>query len=236
MRFVVALIALISCLAGVPATATSLVAFRGVGRVESLGGRLSPSGSVVLGDPLRVSLSFDAGQTVLVKSSPDYRLFSLPVTQFNGVLGSYHFGLDSSEVFIQVARGFAFFGGDASEAAVGYTFYLDRLRGEDLLKEPFVDTTGLAQRIELTAVYRDVGNPDALTVAGLLDAGTPESQTFQYIAGLGGRDTGVLAGRYAGSIISSAVPEPATWALMIAGFALTGAAVRRRTRTQGLSR
>lgn len=234
MRLVLALIAVISCLGGVPATAASLVAFRGVGTVDSVGGRLSPSGSVVLGDSLRVSLGFDAGQAVLVNSSTDYRLFALPVTQFRGALGGYDFALGSDEAFVQVARGFAFFGGDASEAAVGYTFYLNGLPSEGSPGEPFVGATGLGQRIELTAVYRDIGNPDALTVAGLLDAGTPAFQTFQYIAGLGGRDTGVVAGSYVGSVTSSAVPEPTTWALMIVGFAVTGAAVRRRTSAQAL--
>lgn len=35
-------------------------------------------------------------------------------------------------------------------------------------------------------------------------------------------------GVYAGILTLSAVPEPATWALMIVGFGLTGAAMRRR--------
>jgi hypothetical protein len=34
------------------------------------------------------------------------------------------------------------------------------------------------------------------------------------------------------AVLSAAVPEPAAWALLIAGFGLTGAALRRRRRAQ----
>ncbi|MCY7281423.1 MAG: PEPxxWA-CTERM sorting domain-containing protein, partial [Sphingomonas bacterium] len=35
-----------------------------------------------------------------------------------------------------------------------------------------------------------------------------------------------------GQLLTAAVPEPATWLSMLLGFALTGAALRRRTRVQ----
>ncbi|QXQ05971.1 PEPxxWA-CTERM sorting domain-containing protein [Sphingosinicellaceae bacterium] len=40
---------------------------------------------------------------------------------------------------------------------------------------------------------------------------------------------------YVGGIAATAVPEPAAWALMIGGFAMTGTAMRRRTRTPRLA-
>ena len=46
-------------------------------------------------------------------------------------------------------------------------------------------------------------------------------------------DSFSTAGQFTGGTISfQAVPEPATWALMIAGFGLAGAALRRRRRAQ----
>ncbi len=42
---------------------------------------------------------------------------------------------------------------------------------------------------------------------------------------------GYKAAEIYGSIVASAIPEPATWAMMIAGFGLAGAALRRRRAT-----
>jgi hypothetical protein len=39
--------------------------------------------------------------------------------------------------------------------------------------------------------------------------------------------TGASNGTFSAAV-SGAVPEPATWAMMIAGFGMTGAALRRR--------
>lgn len=221
--------AMINCLGSASATAAALVTLGGNGTVENSGGRLAPSGSVVVGDPLSFSFRFDASTATLVDSRVDYRLFALSVADFSGALGGFNFLIGSNEAFVQIARGFAFFGGNASEAAVGYTFYLTGTPSDGSAGEPFVGAPARGQRLELTSVYRDIGNADALTVAGLLDAGTPAVQSFQYLAGLGGRDTGILAGSYSGSVTSPAVPEPATWAMMILGFGAVGFAMRRKT-------
>jgi hypothetical protein len=234
MRLILAATALISGMGSVPATAATLVTFGGSGTVESSGGRLVPSGAVGLGDALRFSFRFDAERAALVGSDLDYRLFFLPVFDFSAALGNFTFDL-SSGAHVQIARGSAFFGGNASEPAVGYTFYLDGVASDGAPDEPFLGTLGRGQRLAVTAVYRDRDSPDALAVGGLLGAGTPAFETFQYTAGLGGRDTGVLAGSYVGGVTASAVPEPTTWALMILGFAMTGAGLRRRSRATALA-
>ena len=56
-----------------------------------------------------------------------------------------------------------------------------------------------------------------------LDAGN-------YVLTIQGSNTG--AGSLGGTVAFAAVPEPATWALMILGFALVGGALRRRDREQ----
>jgi hypothetical protein len=50
------------------------------------------------------------------------------------------------------------------------------------------------------------------------------------IVGYWGKEGGSYSGNL--SFSAAAVPEPASWAMMIAGFGLVGAAMRRRTKTQ----
>ena len=45
------------------------------------------------------------------------------------------------------------------------------------------------------------------------------------VRGFSGRD-----GAFSGTLSLAAIPEPATWAMMIGGFGMVGAAARRRTR------
>jgi hypothetical protein len=81
--------------------------------------------------------------------------------------------------------------------------------------------------------------PPGLTLTSLQwrpAAGSPTSS--QYSAGLGWRPTPDGAGRifeglelvgdFHAAGTAGAIPEPATWALLIGGFALTGVALRRR--------
>jgi hypothetical protein len=59
----------------------------------------------------------------------------------------------------------------------------------------------------------------------LFDIGSSATLTF---AALGTSDS---LGGYLDNIALAAVPEPAAWAMMVAGFGLLGAATRRRART-----
>ena len=43
--------------------------------------------------------------------------------------------------------------------------------------------------------------------------------------------SGSRGGSYAGTVDYTAVPEPAAWAMMVSGFGLVGAAIRRRGKT-----
>jgi hypothetical protein len=68
-----------------------------------------------------------------------------------------------------------------------------------------------------------LGNPLDST-----DARTQVEET--YYVGIG-NTSALTAGQYLARVTITAVPEPTTWALMLAGFALTGYALRRRRAT-----
>lgn len=64
-----------------------------------------------------------------------------------------------------------------------------------------------------------VGNPEVRTISAVLAAGTHTIRA----RGSSGRD-----GAYSGEATLAGVPEPLTWAMMIMGFGLVGAGLRRR--------
>ena len=74
-----------------------------------------------------------------------------------------------------------------------------------------------------TALYQAIGSSNSLTlVTGPLTAGTTYRFTYTGTAPAGGADFSGNAAFY------SAVPEPATWAMMLLGFGGIGMAMRRR--------
>jgi hypothetical protein len=80
-------------------------------------------------------------------------------------------------------------------------------------------TLGSPVSLNLTS---DVGPNEYWSLSNLaLDAGN-------YVLTIQGTNTG--AGSLAGNVAFAAVPEPATWALMILGFGLVGGALRRKER------
>jgi hypothetical protein len=66
----------------------------------------------------------------------------------------------------------------------------------------------------------NVGNPEIRTISAIIAAGT---HTIT-VRGSSGR-----TGFYTGSAVLGGVPEPMTWALMILGFGVVGAGMRRRS-------
>lgn len=70
---------------------------------------------------------------------------------------------------------------------------------------------------------------DAATGAAVCGVTSQSTSGFNYLAGIASSDCPVGGGGDdGGGGGSTSVPEPAAWALMIAGFGLTGAALRRR--------
>ena len=98
-----------------------------------------------------------------------------------------------------------------------------------MLFTDFVDPTNMNFNRIGVADAGDIGVPETIVI--------PLEVNQQYIALLGGFldiDFGETTLTITGNepvtlgMLSSAVPEPATWGLMIGGFALAGAAMRRR--------
>jgi hypothetical protein len=77
-----------------------------------------------------------------------------------------------------------------------------------------------------------IASYDLEALAPIRSGGT---NNFFLFRGIDGQGTGIksftMQGAFviaAGSFTNAAVPEPASWAMLIAGFGLTGAAMRRR--------
>jgi len=130
-------------------------------------------------------------------------------------------------------------GYDTAAIATGYTFHVYNSDRSSLLYSQLVfPVTTFATRQGIYSLEKQVGG----SLSGLsLSAGTywagfeaPMMGTMGFAGGNGtGRQVGpngdFALGDNAGyQLLSSAAPEPASWAMMVGGFGLAGAAMRRR--------
>jgi hypothetical protein len=135
-------------------------------------------------------------------------------------------------------------GSAVTNSLAGLTFGLPGLRidGYEL-------TAGVANALATAFTTNDIGtyNASVATVAGFLTTATSVYTQFGVPSGLDRQlfgvplDTanfyvisidGVAArsdSRYDGNLTATAVPEPGTWAMMLAGFGLIGFAMRRKS-------
>jgi len=74
-------------------------------------------------------------------------------------------------------------------------------------------------------IPESLGSTDALEIFGLLDFGLGAGT---YTLHLEGTSSG--QGAFGGNVAFTAVPEPATWGMMLLGFGAVGLAMRRRRR------
>lgn len=77
----------------------------------------------------------------------------------------------------------------------------------------------------------DVPAPNATTFLGFSDMSGPISVTFNVLGGTDAPTELDVPQFMAGSAMNGAVPEPATWAMMLLGFAGIGCATRRKSKT-----
>ncbi|NNM76674.1 PEPxxWA-CTERM sorting domain-containing protein [Sphingomonas sp. ID1715] len=90
-------------------------------------------------------------------------------------------------------------------------------------------SNGIDVLINGVSIFNITGDGGAGTVwlPQSLSFGVNASSTLTFAA-IGTSDS---LGGYLDNVALAGVPEPATWAMMLGGFALVGAATRRRTRT-----
>jgi hypothetical protein len=137
-------------------------------------------------------------------------------------------------VMIQFDRNVRLTGANLDTYRVANSFDNDAMLSTGIVNAPWNSTIALHNNSALMTAL--VSN--AVSVKN--SPGTPDARTFSYnqtgnvwILGADHQNTDGVDGFKLKSItFSPAVPEPATWAMMIGGFGLVGAAARRRGNRQ----
>lgn len=105
--------------------------------------------------------------------------------------------------------------------------------GFNLTNATISTTSGGGNNIDFTTVFlNDVAFN--LTPTGMFEFGTMANAAltagFNNVLTVNGLNTGNSS--FAGTLVFAAVPEPATWGMMLLGFGAMGASLRRRRRSQ----
>ncbi len=205
-RVLLAGFAALSC-AAVPATASvTTLTFEGIGDKQPVGNFYAPD--YIFSPATLALIDADAGGTGNFANEPS------PSTVM--------FFLDANNAILDVVNGFD----------TGFSFYYSSAVSATISVYDGPNATGsiLAQLVlDAQAGQNCTGDPTGgycnWTPVGVAFAGTAYSIDFGGTADLTGYDNITFGSDTPGN---PGVPEPATWALLIAGFGLVGAAARRR--------
>lgn len=226
-------IASTSVVLSAPATAAT-IAFSGQGTVETLQGQLPKNAPASTGTVFRFSFTFDSAALAFLEGDDQNAFYDLPVTNFAATIGGYDFALSAEQGFepvLAISRGYSFFGQPFSEPTLITTFYFASTRTSGPSSNtPFATGAGAYGALAIDAFFRAAGDDAGLGLDELRNPSSADKLTFSYTT----RDpltrrNGTILGTYRGSFVTAAVvPEPATWGLMLVGFALVGASLRYR--------
>lgn len=131
---------------------------------------------------------------------------------------------------------------DAGAFSQSATFELPQLgnTGSSITNSATKLAMGSSGNIDFTSIFLTDPNGMvynySLTPTGLVETGNILLATVAGTYKLTVEGTANTAATYGGNITFSAVPEPATWALMILGFGAVGFSMRRRSAKAGTTR
>lgn len=217
-----------------PASA-AVIRVSATGAVDNLSGSRGVTTTLTRGSPLDISFNFDTSQPFNpVFSDADNIRYRVSISDASANIGGHIFQFDSSSSFLTISRGFTFFGNPFSEAALIQQFFFRGFGGNSV---PFTLPNGVTfDTISITSFFNfgmsAVPNP---SIALLRDPGSAARNLFDYSASNNSRPFEFGQASASNPIIrftpvSVAVPEPATWSMLIIGFGLVGGAMRRRAR------
>ena len=195
-----------AALVAAPATAAvTVLDFEGIGNATPVGSFYAPD--YIFSPSTLALVDFDAGGTGNFANEPS--------------ADTIMFFLDASNAILDVPAGFT----------TGFSFwYTSAVPAAVTVYDGPGGTGNVLGVINLVAQYTDncVGDPNGdfcnFTPIGVSFAGTAFSIDFAGAANLTGFDNITFGSETPGGV----VPEPATWAMLIAGFGLVGSALRRR--------
>ena len=196
------------------------------------------TGTVKSGDTLNFRFVFDTAATsVLFNGGAGFQVLALPVTSASIRVGGYDFQPDfnpATPPVLLLGTGFQLFPPNfVSEPIFNQQFVFAGLPGGN---PPFVVGPGGGATFSLNSLFRfDLGGR-VPTAADLRDPALATFRSFSFAVNDGSGGLGSVQGNFTATITSAAVPEPATWAMLILGFGLIGGAMRAGKTRRGAMR
>lgn len=188
-----------------PASAATVLTFEGLGNLAPVGAFYAPN--YIFSTATLAIIDRDAGGSGNIANEPS--------------ASTVMFFLDANNAVLNAPNGFT----------TGFSFFYSSSTAATVNVYDGLNATGnLLGSIVLTAQFGDncVGDPNGVfcnwTNAGVAFTGTALSIDFGGTANQTAYDNITF-----GSSTAGGVPEAATWAMMIIGFGMVGAAARRRT-------
>ena len=202
--------------------------FAATGTVESTIAHPGITGIPAYGTPVAIRFTFDPGKATPILTRPNLAILDFEATGFTAQMGSAMFALGATAnspsglMLTQMWQS-----GQPTLWTQRFIF-----PGTSGVTAPFgFASGGRISTLTITSTFL-LGVDEIVPVVGiaaLLDPRKAIRTEFGWSTS--GRDgTSAMSSGVLSISPSNAVPEPATWAMMIAGFALCGAAMRQRGR------